>query len=211
MGIKKWQPKSPSSSWAKQHTISICLCLHPLHFLFFFYLHPHFSTSVRLIWWADLTAWRGGEQRRAAPSYTPPLSRRCQGLQCWCGRGGETPGRLFPLMLCRVQRHFPRLPRWMVTNSRGRGLCERCTVYQADSSWQALCGGLKARLTVTQPHSQHKCTAADSLTAGECVYNEILLTGLEGCESLHTLLILSACVLAAAEYGAKCGYVWQWD
>lgn len=83
-----------------------------------------------------------------APSSSPQVP----GLTVLVWQRGEgTPGRLFSLTLCRVRRHFPRLPRWMVTNSRGRGLCESCTVYQADSSWQTLWGRLKGELAAHDP------------------------------------------------------------
>lgn len=74
---------------------------------------------------------------------------RCQGL------GEGTPASLFPHGHGRLERHFPRLPRWMVTNSRGRGLCECCTVYH----WlllAALWRGLKAAWP--RPlEEKHKC------------------------------------------------------
>lgn len=67
-------------------------------------------------------------------------------------------------------------------------------------------------LPVTQPQSQHKCTAADSLTAGECVYKDTV--GVRSVEwrdvgpavALHPLLILSGCVHTAAE----CSAVIEW-
>lgn len=69
-----------------------------------------------------------------------PSSSPCTGARAY---GEGTPASLFPHGHGRLERHFPRLPRWMVTNSRGRGLCKPCTVYH----WlllAALWRGLKA-------------------------------------------------------------------
>lgn len=69
-----------------------------------------------------------------------PSSSPCTGARAY---GEGTPASLVPHGHGRLERHFPRLPRWMVTNSRGRGLCKPCTVYH----WlllAALWRGLKA-------------------------------------------------------------------
>lgn len=135
-----------------------CSCLHFHPFLVtLISTCARSPTSVCLIWLAGLNGWRGGEKRWVAASYpssspSPFLfPTGAMAYSAGVAEGEGTPGRLFPLMACRVQMHFPRLTRWMVTNSRGRGLCERCTVYQADSSWQALWGGLKAVLAACDP------------------------------------------------------------
>lgn len=83
----------------------------------------------------------------SAPSSSPRTGARAY--------GEGTPASLFPHGHGRLERHFPRLPRWMVTNSRGRGLCEPCTVYH----WlllAALWRGLKAAWPQLW-QEKHKC------------------------------------------------------
>lgn len=83
----------------------------------------------------------------SAPSSSPRTGARAY--------GEGTPASLFPHGHGRLERHFPRLPRWMVTNSRGRGLCDPCTVYH----WlllAALWRGLKAAWPQLG-QEKHKC------------------------------------------------------
>lgn len=113
-------------------------------------LHPMMS---RYLWIKRRRRKEGGLVLDTPLSYQTPSSfPQVPGVTALVWQRGEgTPGRLFSLTLWRVLRHFPRLPRWMVTNSRGRGLCESCTVYQPDSSWQTLWGRLKGELAAHNP------------------------------------------------------------
>lgn len=167
----------------------------------------HFSPHQCV--WSDESKWLSGRRNEVGSFFIPlllaeplPLSHRCQGLQ----RGREHLAGCSPWWSAGFRGIFPGSPDEWSLIAVGEGFASAAQCTRLTPLGRPCEEGLKqCWLPVTQPQSQHKCTAADSLTAGECVYK-----GTVGVRS-HSVSggmwerlrhSIHFCVHTAAEWGA---------